>query len=150
MAGKREGGATESRKVPKVRTPRAATVHPCRICAQPVTATSPETALHKTCKIDAPRCSDCGRGAAIPTPTCPACAGTGSIATSACPWCQSAPCPSCVATTILAAVRRRRASRERIRLCPGCGHISALPLGPLCATCSTTDQLSRDHLEVHS
>lgn len=135
-------------KTTNVRTPRATSVHPCRICAEPVTADSPETALHPDCKVDAPKCSECNREPAIPDPHCPACAGTGTIATSACPWCPPAPGPTCVMAAIVASARRRREQHEHIGPCPRCGILSALPLGPLCVDCFVADEADRELFEA--
>lgn len=148
MAEKRQGRATQSPKGPKVRTPRTVTVHPCRICTQPVTADSPETALHPSCRIDTPKCSECGHEPAIPDPNCTVCAGTGTIASSACPWCAPAPGPACIMAEIIEGARRRREQREHIGDCPGCGFLSALPLGPLCAPCTVTDEHDRALFEM--
>lgn len=142
------GARPKDPKGRKLRTPRATTVHPCRICADPVAADSPETALHPDCRVDAPKCSQCGHGIAIPHPDCVACGGTGTIAASACPWCPPAPCPGCVMAAVLTAARRRRAHRERIGPCLRCGLESALPLGPLCAGCTVADEHERHLFEM--
>jgi hypothetical protein len=142
------GARRKATKRRQLRTPRATTIHACRICAEPIAADSPETALHPDCRIEAPKCSQCGHNTAIPDPHCTACAGTGTIATSACPWCSPAPCPACVMATIIAAARRDRESHEHIGPCARCDLLSALPLGPLCADCTIADELDRTLFET--
>lgn len=124
------------KRKPKVRTPRAKTVHPCRICADPVLADGADTAIHADCIVPARKCSECGWGNAIPSPDCIACGGTGSIAKSACPWCPPSPCVTCVMAKLLAGWRAQRHRHEAIGNCASCNQLSALPLSPLCADCT--------------
>lgn len=145
--GEREGRKLDRSSV-RPRSPRPTSPHPCRICAEPVLADGPDTALHPDCKVDAPRCATCGHSPAIPDPNCAACGGTGTLATSACPWCRKGPCATCVIATILAAVRQDRERHSRIRPCPGCGYLAALPLGPLCADCSRQEDAEHDAWEA--
>ncbi len=128
---------------PKPRTPRPTAPHPCRICAAPVLADGPDTALHPDCKVDAPRCATCGRSPSIPDPDCATCGGGGTLGASACPWCRPGPCATCVVATLIATVRRDRDRHSRIGSCPGCNHLAALPLGPLCATCVERETTER-------
>jgi hypothetical protein len=149
-AGERDGSpfVRKSVRKPKPRTPRPTAPHPCRICAEPVLADGADTALHPECKVDAPRCASCGRSPAIPDPHCGACGGTGTIGASACPWCRPGPCPTCVMATLIATVRQDRQRHERIGPCPGCDHLAALPLGPLCADCVAREAAERDAWEA--
>lgn len=145
--GKEESGAeTQSPKRPKrpkVRIPRAKTPHPCRVCTHPVVADSPDTALHPDCRIDAPRCTQCGRNPAIPDPHCNACAGTGTLAASACPWCTPGPCPICAIKPIIAAIRREHDQANHVGPCPTCSVYAALPFGPFCIDCHNTADAHR-------
>jgi hypothetical protein len=50
--------------------------------------------------------------------------------------------------TVIDAARRRRARHERIRPCPGCDLLSALPLGPLCALCIMAAEDERTLFEL--
>lgn len=144
--GNRMTAAAASKR--RLRTPRAKTVHPCRVCTEPVLADGPDTAMHPGCKVEAPRCSDCGRDPAMPDPHCAACASTGTVNNTSCRWCRPAPCVGCVVKGQLERHRHRRESAERIRPCPGCGHLAALPLGPLCVDCVGREAAGRDAWEA--